>query len=241
MTKLIIIAINILLVSNFAFSQSSGPFTFAGGPSIGYYVNSVTDLNSELIKVGFPQISKNGFLTLGGSGYIELPAIKHLRIGGYGFGFSESQTSAPVSGITTNQFSVKYSFSGAGITIEYDKMLGEKFDFTIGGAIGIGSLNIDLFKHPPAFRYINGSIWSDSTNYKNEMRYSSQSYTFEPRIGISYQLNNYMDFKLNAGYSFAFQNKWKLDDVYEVDNIPSGIKAQGFNINLTMNIGLFFN
>jgi hypothetical protein len=123
--------------------------------------------------------------------------------------------------------------------LEYVKFFGEKIDFTIGGAIGIGSLNIDLYQHSPsAFGSGTSSLWDTSNNSK-QLHYSSQTYTFEPRIGIGVQVNNFLNFKLNAGYAFAIQNTWKVDDVLEVQNVPSGIKAQGLNIGLCMNIGLF--
>jgi hypothetical protein len=242
MKKLFLIATGMLLFSNISFSQIGGKFTFAGGPTIGYYASSVTELNTELVKAGFPEISKNGFLTIGGSGYIDIPMVQGLRIGGYGFGFSESQTATNITAAVNSQYSVKYSYSGGGITVEYVKMLGNKFDFTIGGALGIGSLNIDLFKHAPANNWnSNASFWNDTLHNSAELRYSSQTYTFEPRIGIGVQVNNFLNFKLNAGYVFSIQNNWKLDDVLEVNNVPTGIKAQGFNIGLCMNVGLFLN
>jgi len=240
MKKLYLFVLSILLISNISFSQLGGRFTFAGGPTIGYYASSVTDLNSELVKAGFPQISKKGFLTIGGSGYVDIPMVQGLRIGGYGFGFSESQTSPDISTSVNSKYSVKYSYSGGGITVEYVKFFGEKIDFTIGGAIGIGNLNIDLYQHSTPNTILNSSISIWDTIYSSKhLNYSSQTYTFEPRIGLGFQVNNFLNFKLNAGYAFAVQNNWKLDDVLQVENIPSGIKAQGLNIGLCMNIGLF--
>jgi hypothetical protein len=239
MKNLFLIIISIFIFSNISFSQLSGRFTFAGGPMIGYYSSSVTDLNSELVKAGFPEISKNGFFTIGGGGYIDVPMVKGLRIGGYGFGYSESQTSTNLSTAVVYQWSVKYSYSGGGITLEYAKFLGEKFDFTVGGALGTGSLKIDLYRHAPSYYWNSGNSLWDSTNSSKQLNYSSRTYTIEPRIGIGYQVNNFLNFKLNAGYSFAIQNTWKVDDVLEVQNVPSGIKAQGLNIGLCMNVGLF--
>jgi hypothetical protein len=241
MKKLYFIVLSILLTANITFSQieQGGKFTFAGGPMIGYYSSSVSDLNTELLKAGFPVISKNGFLTLGGGGYLEIPMVKGLRIGGFGIGFSESQSSTDLTTAVLNKISTKYSYSGCGITVEYAKTFGGVFDFTIGGAIGIGSLNIDLYKHSPDYTWSgNSSLW-DTLKSSNSLHYSSQTYTFEPRIGIGYQITNFLNFKLNAGYTLAIQNTWKVDDVLEVKNVPSGIKAQGFNINLGMNVGIF--
>jgi hypothetical protein len=239
MKKLYFLVLGILFVSNISLPQISGRFTIAGGPMVGYYASSVTDLNAELVKAGFPEISKNGFFTIGGGGYIDIPMVQGLRIGGYGFGYSESQTSISNTTAVNFQWSVKYSYSGGGITIEYAKFLGEKFDFTLGGALGMGSLKIDLYRHAPSNYWNSGTSLWDTTNSSKQLKYSSQTYTIEPRIGIGYQVNNFLNFKLNAGYAFAIQSTWKVDDVLEVQNVPSGIKAQGLNIGLCMNVGLF--
>jgi hypothetical protein len=242
MKKLYLFVLSILLISNISFSQLGGRFTFAGGPTIGYYASSVEDLNTELVKAGFPEISKKGFLTIGGGGYVDIPMVPGLRIGGYGFGFSETQIfNNNLANIVGLEKSVKYSFSGGGITVEFARMLGSKFDFTVGGALGIGSLNINLYKHTPEHTWNSNSLLWDTTQVFNSLHYTSQTYTFEPRVGIGFQVNNFINLKLNAGYAFTIQNTWKLDDVLEVKNVPSGIKAQGFNMSLCLNIGLFLN
>jgi hypothetical protein len=239
MMKKVFLVVLVLFISNISFSQISGRFTIAGGPMVGYYASSVTDLNAELVKAGFPEISKNGFFTIGGGGYIDVPMVPGLRLGGYGFGYSESQTSEVTAALIKYNNSVKYSYSGGGLTIEYAKFLGEKFDFTAGGAIGFGTLKIDLSKHSPAGNWSGNSSFWDSTFSSRQLKYSSATYTIEPRVGIGYQVNNFLNFKLNAGYAFAIQGTWKADDVLEVQNVPSGIKAQGLNIGLCMNVGLF--
>jgi hypothetical protein len=240
MKKLFLFIVFIFLISRISFSQGQeGNTILAGGPLVGYYLNSVTDLNNELVKVGFPKISTNGFLTIGGGGFIEVPSLKGLRLGGFGFGFSENQTLPVNTTAVKSQYSVKYAYSGGGITIEYAKMLSKKFDYTIGGAIGIGYLSINLYQHSPSASWSSSSSLWDTVSTSKQLSYSSQTYTFEPRIGIGFQATNFLDFKLNAGYVFSIQNTWKLDDVLEVQNVPSGIKAQGLNINLSMNFGIF--
>ena len=237
--KKLFLVILVLFMTNISFSQISGRFSIAGGPFVGYYANSVSDLNAELAKAGFPQLSNSGFLTIGGGGYVDIPMVPGFRVGGYGFGFSESQTSNSITTAVNYQWSVKYSYSGGGITLEYAKFLGEKFDFTLGGALGMGNLKIDLYRHAPSYYWNSGTSLWDTTNSSKQLKYSSQTYTIEPRIGIGYQVNNFLNFKLNAGYAFAIQDTWKADDVLEVQNVPSGIKAQGLNVSLNMNVGLF--
>jgi len=86
-----------------------------------------------------------------------------------------------------------------------------------------------------------GSIGSDTlkANNSNSYTYSKTLYTIQPQVGIGYQMTSFLYLKLNAGYVFTVSGNWKLDDVLEVSNIPSGIKADGFNVNLGVNVGLF--
>jgi hypothetical protein len=67
------------------------------------------------------------------------------------------------------------------------------------------------------------------------------SYTLVPQAGIGFQAAKFLYFKLNAGYMFTINSKWKAEDLIEVNNFPSGIKADGFMVNLGMYIGLFID
>lgn len=227
-----------MIFTSSVYSQEGGMFSFAGGPVIGYYYNNVDDLNKEIVKMGLPEISKGGFLTLGGGGYIDVPSVKGLRVGCYGLGFSDSKN-GNITGTNSLINSVKYSYSYGALVFEYVKSLNENVVYTVGGAFGIGGLSIDLIKHSNQLQNwgFNGG---DTINVSNVLHYQSQSYSVEPRIGIGFQLSKFLNLKINAGYSFSIQNKWKLDDVIEVKNVPSGIKAQGLNLNISLNAGIFF-
>jgi hypothetical protein len=240
MIKKIVVVFSLMLIfCDVSYSQVFPKFSIAGGPIVGYNMNDVDELNAELKKIGIPELSENGFLMLGGWGFIDIPFVPGLRIGGIGLGFSQERSIESPNNIIKT---VKYSYGMGGISVEYVNSISEKFDYSIGGTLGIGTLRIDLYQHSKDLQNWNilliGSDTLSSRN-SNSSKYSSKVYSVEPKIGIGYQMLDYLYINLNAGYTLTTQSNWKLDEVLEVKNVPSGIKADGFNFKLSINAGLF--
>ena len=240
MIKKIVIAISLMLIfCDISYTQVFPKFSIAGGPIIGYSLNNVDELNAELKKIGIPGLSESGFLALGGRGFIDVPVVPGLRLGGMGLGFSQERSIESPNNIIKT---VKYSYGMAGITIEYVGNISEKLDYSIGGTLGIGTLYIDIHQHSKDLQNWNivlvGGDTLSSRN-SNSSKYSSKVYSIEPQLGIGYQLLDYLYVNLNVGYSLTAQNNWLLDDALEVKNVPSGIKADGLNAKLGINVGLF--
>jgi hypothetical protein len=237
MKKLILIAISLFFISNISSAQFFNKFSLFGGPMIGWQVPQVTDLNNEMKKIGIPEFSSGGYLTLGGGGYIDVPVVSGLRIGAFGTGFTEDKVSSP-STVTTPIKTAKFSLKYAAISIEYTRKLSKSFDYTIGGNLGIGTTKLALSQfnaNSSSWNVINDTLLSDShTNV-----YTTTTYTLNPQVGIGYNVTKFMYLKLNAGYMLTIKGDWKLNDVLTVTNVPSGIKADGFNFNLGINFGLF--
>jgi len=61
----------------------------------------------------------------------------------------------------------------------------------------------------------------------------------QPQIGFGFFVTKFLYAKLNCGYLFSASNQWKTNDDIPVNNVPSGIKADGFNVNFGLNFGLF--
>jgi len=79
------------LTFNISYSQLiPKKFSIAGGPTIGWFFNNTDDLNAEMTKIGMPAFSTDGFLLLGGGGFVDVPlkSIRWLRVGGSGEGFT---------------------------------------------------------------------------------------------------------------------------------------------------------
>lgn len=88
MKSLFAIIFATLLFSSFIYSQDSqyfdAPFGGGGGYSPGWYFPNLDQVNLQMKTFGVPAFSNGGFYTSGGSGFIYLGFIPHLRVGGMG-------------------------------------------------------------------------------------------------------------------------------------------------------------
>ncbi len=235
-----IIILILILISSRAYSQFLPSLALAGGTSVGWHFNPTDDLNNELRNAGFPEVSKNGFFTLGGGGFIDLPLKKNfLRIGGMGIGFN-SNVSKQVN--DTLSKAVNYAFGMGGISLEFVKVIG-RVDLTIGAMFSTGTLKLDLYQYGKSYGNYGGIIGeyinnSSSNNITRNFRV--RFYAVHPQVGIGVLVTKFAYLKLDAGYLLAAQGTWKVDNDVEVTNFPSGIKANGFTLNLGVNFGIFF-
>lgn len=215
-------------------------FSLAGGPTVGWFYNNTDDINTQMRLIGVPEFPKDGFLTLGGGGFVDLPLknIRWLRVGGYGEGFTSKRqhTNADVTQ------TVYYKYTSGGMTLDYVKPFGKVVELTIGTTLSTGKLTIELYKNNPGFGSWNG-IWNEiipagsteNVNHKLSVRY----YAAKPQVGLGVFLTSYLYAKLNVGYQFSTMGDWEVDDEIPVTNAPSGIKADGLTFNFGLNFGIF--
>ncbi|MFA6456327.1 MAG: hypothetical protein WCW40_05845, partial [Bacteroidota bacterium] len=62
---------------------------------------------------------------------------------------------------------------------------------------------------------------------------------FNPHINIEYTLLTWLQLRIGAGYPIMFSSEWKLDDKFDIDAVPSKIKANGYTINAGIMFGFF--
>jgi hypothetical protein len=235
MKKIILLFFVVFLYTN-SNAQLFNKFSIAAGPVFGWNVPSFTDLNNELKKAGMDEFPKSGVFATGGGGFIDIPVIKGLRLGGYGYGYSTSKTTT----FSSNSKVADFSYSAGLLSIEYSRKLGKRFDWTVGGMIGIGSTNVKLSNFSNSLKEWNiNNYLSDTSSSGSTASIKSTSYSFIPQAGIGFQATKFLYFKLNAGYLFTVNSKWKLDDIIELNNFPTGIKSDGLMFNLGIYLGLF--
>ena len=230
----------IFLAVGVTHSQMLPNLAISGGPAAGWFFNDVKDLNNELTKAGFPSVSENGFFTLGGGGFIDLPVKSaFIRIGGMGTGFNTNIDKKINDSLTK---AVNYAFGMGGISVEYVKYFGN-FDISIGALFTTGTLKLDLYQYgKDAGNY--SSVFTGFTNNSSSQNitrnYKVRFFGAQPQIGLGLLLKKFIYLRLNAGYYAAAMGTWKVDNNVEVTNFPTGIKPAGFNVNLGLNFGLFF-
>lgn len=230
-----------LLSSELLYSQIALPnLAVSGGPTVGWNFMSATDLNAELLKAGFPEVSNNGFFTLGGGGFLDLPLKSNfLRIGGMGVGFSTNKETKVNDSLTK---AVSFNFGMGGISGEYIFTIGN-LDITLGALFATGTLKLDLYQYGEDYgnySSILGEFTNISASSNITRNFRVRFYSVQPQIGLGLLVEKVVYLRLNAGYMVSAQGSWKVDNDVEVKNFPSGVKSNGFNINLGINFGIFF-
>lgn len=192
-------------------------------------------------KIGISEFSKDGFLLLGGGGFIDIPSKKlyNFRVGGLGTGFSQTRE---VTDTNNQKRTVNYEYGMGGMSFEYVRHFGRRVDLTLGLLLSTGKLTIELFQSNNGFgnwnsifNELNGS--SSTNNFSHVL--STRYYSLQPQIGIGIFLTGALYAKLDGGYQFSTTKEWEVDNGIPVSNVPTGIKADGFNINFSINFGLF--
>ncbi len=237
--KKILLVLSIVLIYSNSYSQLFNKFSIAAGPVFGWNVPSVSELNNEMKKVGIPEFSSSGVFGIGGAVFVDVPFVKGLRIGYMGYGFSDNKSSS----FANNSKNAEFSFSSNSLSVEYVKKLGGSFDWSVGGQVGIGSTSLKLANYSNAFKEWNIGNYLNDTNSSghNTLNFKTTSFTVVPQAGLGFQANRFLYFKLNAGYLFTVNSKWKADDIIEINNFPSGIKSDGLIFNLGVYVGLFID
>ena len=230
-----------LTINNVLHSQFLPSLAIAGGPFAGWHFNNTDELNAELKKAGFPELSK-GFFILGGGGFVDIPLKKEnqfLRIGGMGVGFTSNKDLVVNDSLTKAE---TYSFGFGGLSLDFVKSF-HIFDITVGFLLGTGTLQLDMYQYGRGYgnsSTIFGEFANNSSTPNITRNFSLRFYSAQPQVGFGVLLRKFVYMKFNAGYLFAIKGKWKVDNDVEVKNFPEGVSPKGFNINLGLNFGIFF-
>ena len=232
----------VVFIALFAGNASAqfGKFSLFGGPMIGWQIPNVDEINKQLVVSGLPELSTDGYFTIGGGGYMDVPKIDGLRIGGLGTGFS-TETSIVTSNNITKR--VNYKIGYGGVSLEYVKPLGDIIEVTGGATLATGELVIDIYQ------YQNGSTswtqnWNELTNTSSSQNISRSMalrfYSATPKVGLGVFLRSYLYAKINVGYMLSANSGWTGENGEEINDAPSDIKADGLVFDFSLNFGLFF-
>jgi hypothetical protein len=117
------------------------------------------------------------------------------------------------------------------------------FEFTAGATLATGELIVDIYQ------YKNGTTswtqnWNELTNTSSSQNLSRSMslrfYSATPKIGLGIFLRNYLYAKINAGYMLSANSGWTGENGEEINDAPTGIKADGLVFDFSLNFGLFF-
>lgn len=235
------ILLSIILISSALLNAQSGkffdaPFGGGGGYVPSWYIPKVDEINNQLKVLGIPEFSTSGLYTSGGAGFIYIGFVKHLRIGGMGYGGSMSK-SVTLSG--ENKEAI-YSLGGGNLTVEYTLPFIKNVGLSIGAAIGGGSLVIELFNNSGSQDW--NTIWSgleESNNSGDYKKLTNSFWSLSPTLNFDIPLYRFVLFRLGVGYQLTFGDDWTYDNDQPLNNVPSGVNADAFFIQSGLFIGFF--
>jgi hypothetical protein len=216
------------------------PFGAGGGYFGGVVMNDLSKLNSSLMGFGTQDLSQTSYLS-GGGGFAYVMFIKYLRVGGVGL------SSGTTSKATVNGFDkeARYSNAFGGLTIEYSLPFIRNWALSIGGIIGVGGQDLELYKQ-------KGSVdWTgDLGDFKNDnatissfgRKYSNTYMLLAPTINADILLHPMVSLRIGAGYSFTlFGDTWKAGNGATVNNFPANdVKGNAFFFQVGILAGVFF-
>jgi len=224
-----------LLFSPFAKAQIKGlgwaaKFGAAGGFTPIVLYPDFSPLNSQISGLGFPELTSKAVYAPGGSGYFYIMSLKNFRIGGMGFGGSTEDSKF----VTNLNFESNYKISGGGITLEYTLPFIKKVGVSFGMVLGIGNLEINLYKN-------NGGVdWNNLTddNAKHVKIYTNY-YILIPTVNIDIPVNRFLAFRAGAGYQTSFDYDWKIHNNQNLANVPDNMNGDAFFIQIGILAGFF--
>jgi len=246
-TLLILIGFSTILFSQDRMRYFDAPFGGGGGFTPGWIFPKFDELNTRLSQLGIPKFSNSGLFTTGGAGFIYIGVIKGLRVGGMGFGGSKSESSivntgpiGPPVGLISEKREVDYSIGGGGLTIEYTLPFVREFGISVGGIIGGGSVNINIYKNSGDISWNN--LWTQanaygSTDYARQLK--NTYWFFTPTLNIDVPVYRFVVFRVGGGYQVTFANSWKIDNGRNLLNVPSGLNGNSFYLEAGVFLGFF--
>lgn len=212
------------------------PFGGGGGYVPSWYIPKVDKINSQIKTLGIPEFSTSGLYASGGAGFIYIGFVKHLRLGGMGYGGSMSK-SVTLDGV--NREAV-YSLGGGGLTIEYSLPFVKDFGLSLGAVIGGGSMSVEIFRNlgPINWDY----IWLELTERGEKESYkklTNSYWIFSPTLNVEIPVYRFVVFRLGVGYQLTFGDNWTYDNEQPLNSVPSGLNANSFFIQSGLFIGFF--
>ncbi len=220
-------------------------FSVGGGVLGAFFKPDLSAFNSNL---GIPFVGKNyreQVWMIGGQGFVTLPWVKNLRLGGMGYSGTSADcgcidTTVNGGADTVNRY-MTYEVGYAAITIDYVLPLRMgHFHIVPGVALGYGAVNLYLRQAQNRLSFdLNADFNGSSANYTHT--YTSNFFLYMPQVQFEYSPIGFLMFRLSAGWQGTAMGTWTVDQGVSLGsaNSLSGIKGSGLIVSLGAFLGLF--
>ena len=223
-------------------------FSVGGGILGAYFIPDLSAFNTNVAQPFVGSSYKQQVWMVGGQGFITIPWVKNLRLGGIGMSGTSSDCGCTTDTITKDSIAVNryltYSVGYGALTIDYVLPLHTgRFHIVPGIALGYGAVNI--YARQAANR-INFDINNEFSGNPPDNVYTTHTYTshfflWMPQLQFEYSPIGLLMFRLTAGYQGTSMGSWSVDNGVSLGNTDnlSGIKGSGFVLSLGAFLGLF--
>jgi hypothetical protein len=230
-------------------------FSVGGGFMAGYFHPDFTTFNKNFVQPFFagssPKVAdyREQVWMFGGGGFVTIPWIKNVRVGGMGFsgtssdcGCADVQDKADTN-TSLNRY-LTYSVGYGALTIDYvlPFRMGH-FHIVPGVALGYGGVDIYArqAQNRASFDVTEFTTEFDDANPYRTHTYTSHFFLYEPQIQFEYSPVGYMMFRLSAGYQGTSMGDWTVDKGLSLGNTTlfDGVNGNGLVASLGVFVGLF--
>ncbi|MBS4029006.1 MAG: hypothetical protein KGZ58_10255 [Ignavibacteriales bacterium] len=224
-------------------SFSNTKFGGAGGFTPYYLFLDMKELNFFLSRGNVKPFSTNELVMYGGEGYGYIMFLKNVRVGGLGAsGNLASEYYDALSGIK-REVSLEINFSG--VTMGYVFPFSRRLDVALDIMLGGGNVDIVLTRSNKQ-NFVWHEIWSnygDPTYSENNytQKISGNFFTYRYSFNIEYALLDWFGLRCGLGYTAMVSPEWKLDNKYDLNNVPNNISGKGMTLNFGIFAGAFGN
>ncbi len=191
---------------------------------------------------------RNEVWMIGGQGFITLPWVPNLRVGGMGYSGTSVDCGCTNQVITQDSTNVNryltYEVGYGAITIDYVLPLRTgHFHIVPGIALGYGAVNIYARQAANRLDFNIGDEFGGGSpdNVYTTHTYSSSFFLYMPQIQFEYNPLSYLMFRLTAAYQGTSMGTWTVDQGVSLGNTSglSGINGSGLVISLGAFLGIF--
>lgn len=198
-------------------------------------------INEVLRTANAGELSSGPIVTVGGQIYGYILFVQNLRFG-YQWGSGSKSTSLLVVGNPDTRREVELSARYSGFNVEYVIPVANRLDLTVGGLLGWGGIDLTMNRDNGSLKDWN-QLWSgfggqgSASEFTRKM--SGSFFIYYPSANLEYAVFRWLGVRAGVGYMGMSGGSWKLDDKYDIDNVPGSVSGKGVTINTGIFVGTF--
>ncbi len=221
-------------------------FSVGGGFLYGYFTPDFSTFNTNVAQPFVKQNYRQQVWMVGGQGFVTIPWVKNVRIGGMGYSGTSSDCGCEdtvIQGVNVNRY-LTYNVGYAALTLDYVLPLRTgHFHIVPGVALGYGGVDIYArqAQNRANFDIAQFTTEFDSTSLYRTHTYSSRFFVYMPQLQFEYSPTGYLMFRLTAAYQGTSMGTWTVDQGLSLGPGPifNGINGSGMVASLGVFLGLF--